>query len=202
MQYTFDLWKDRHRHRVDLSIYVTHLTKENAGLNTFEVLQKILTEKKLVGSTTASGFIIGTDSAVCFQDGPLYGIAQNCLHEQQNKDELGSKIRYSPVGLSFRKDYVFKKGGRPVIYESKDVAKSILPPAEWWRIVSFDLSGTVIIDWTHEREWRVKGDFTFELSEAIVVLNRTEAYRHFIKNTTPLLIESIAGIVVMDSVLS
>lgn len=27
-----------------------------------------------------------------------------------------------------------------------------------------------IIDWTHEREWRVKGDFEFELPQVYVLL--------------------------------
>lgn len=202
MQYTFEIWKNRHRHRSDISIYVTHLTRESEKIDPSGILLKILTEKKLIGSTTDKGFIIGNEKAVCFQDAPLYGVAQNSLHEQLNKKELGDKIRYRPVGISFRKDYVYKKGGRPVFYEKKDIAKKLLPENEWWRIVSFDLSDSVIIDWTHEREWRVKGDFSFELNEAIVLLPKTAEYTNFISNTPKEILNELGGIIVMDPVLS
>lgn len=203
MKYTFDIWKKRYRHRSDISTYVTHLTRENGAIKTYDVLLKILTEKKLLGSTTDKGFILGSEKAVCFQEAPIYGVAQNTLHEQLNRTELGDKVRYRPIGICFRKDYVYKKGGRPVFYEKKSIAKEILPKSEWWRIVSFDLSDKdEIIDWTLEREWRLKGDFEFELNEVIVLLPKVEEYEHFINNMPPLIIKSLAGIIVMDPILS
>ena len=35
----------------------------------------------------------------------------------------------------------------------------------------------------HEREWRLKGDFEFELSQAVVLLSNTTSYKLFIQNT-------------------
>ena len=91
--------------------------------------RKILTERKIVGSNK-NGFIIGNERAVCFQDIPLYGVCQNTFHEQENRAELGGSIRYNPIGLTFEKEYVFLKGGRPVLYEQKDIAKEIMPEKE------------------------------------------------------------------------
>lgn len=95
------------------------------------------------------------------------------------------------------------KGARPVLYEKRDVAKSFLPESEWWRIVSFDLSDDdSIIDWTHEREWRLKGDFDFELSEAYVYVVNQGAYKDFLKKAGLDLVSEIRGIVVLDPVLT
>ena len=59
----------------------------------------------------------------------------------------------------FPKRYVYNAGGRPVIYEDAEVAERMLPDKrDWWRIVKFDLSNKKkVVDWTHEREWRVPG---------------------------------------------
>lgn len=51
---------------------------------------------------------------------------------------------------------MYKKGGRPVIYDQTIEAKKYLPESQHWRIVNFDLSNDDrLVDWTHEREWRV-----------------------------------------------
>ena len=203
MKYTYEVWRNRHRHRSDISTYITHLTRTAKQKDAFKILYDILSSQKLIGSTTDKGFIIGNNRAVCFQDIPLYGVSQNTLHEQLNKKELGAKTRYNPVGLSFKKQYVFNKGGRPVFYEQKAIAKQILPEEEWWRIVSFDISdNNDIIDWTHEREWRVKGDFSFELDQAIILLPKSEDYQIFIQQYGTSISEKVGGIVVLDTILS
>lgn len=167
------------------------------------MLVKILKERKIIGSTTENGFIVGKERAVCFQDAPLQGLTQNLIHEQYHQKELGDKSRYLGFGLAFSKKYAYMKGARPVLYEKRDVAKSFLPESEWWRIVSFDLSDDdSIIDWTHEREWRLKGDFDFELSEAYVYVVNQGAYKDFLKKAGLDLVSEIRGIVVLDPVLT
>lgn len=201
--YNKDKWLKRLRQRSDISGYITHFTKEQKSLSVIDVLVKILNERKIIGSTTDSGFIIGSNKAVCFQDAPLYGLSQNLLHEQYNRPELGSKVRYKPCGLAFSKIYAFKKGARPVIYEQKSIAKKVLPESDWWRIVNFDLNDEDnIIDWTHEREWRIKGDFDFEIEETFVYLVNNNMYKLFLKKAGGDLIKQIKGIVVLDPVLS
>lgn len=200
--YNTDKWRKRIKSRSDITAHLTHLTKNDASYGDIDMVIKILREGKLIGSTTDKGFIIGSNPAVCFQEAPLYGVCQNVYHEQQNQAELGGKTRYHAVGLSFRKDYVFNHGGRPVLYEKTEIAKQMLPKEEWWRIVNFNLENQdKIIDWTHEREWRVKGDFTFDISEAYVLLINHDCYRYFIEHAGEKILSSIKGIITLQSVL-
>ena len=57
-----------------------------------------------------------------------------------------------------------------MLYENTEVAKGFLPTEEWWRIVKLDLSDdSNIVDWTHEREWRLPGDLEFELDKVTLI---------------------------------
>lgn len=192
----------RHRHRSDISLHITHLTKESVDLSVLQVLKKILTEKKITGSNQ-NGFVIGNSRAVCFQDIPLYGVCQNSFHEQVNRAELGGVLRYRPIGLTFEKEYIFSKGARPVLYEQKNIAKEILPENEWWRIVNYDLSNqNAIIDWTHEREWRIKNDFEFDINEAIIIMPRGNNYAELKEKFGDEILNQIKGITMLDPILT
>ena len=210
MPYQKPDWEKRIARRSDLSSQVVHLTrsavKDGHDVGPVDVLIKILLDRR-ISASTASGFIVGDTPAACFQDAPIYAIAQNIDAERQYRDKYDkSKIRYVGVGLMFNKVTVYQRRGRPVFYEDTERAKSILPECEWWRIVRFDLNNVDdMVDWTHEREWRVPGDFCFQLDEATVVLPSKEAYEEFIlkceahKQEANILHE-IRGIVTLGSV--
>lgn len=174
-------WKERISQRSDITTGLVHLTKGNDTMSAGQVLFKILKEGKLKGSTTSSGFICGDIEAVCLQDTPLYSLAQNVYFEQGLiKEGKSNKTRYTAFGIRFEKRFVYKKGGRPVIYDRIKDAKKYLPDTEWWRIVNLELSNDEnIIDWTHEREWRVPKELTFELSEISIVVGSTKALNSF-----------------------
>lgn len=182
-------WGKRISRRSDISMGLVHLTKGNDKLNSFQVLMKILKEQKLIGSTNQTingvprGFICGNEPVVCFQDVPLFSLSENILLEQQmHSDAPTAPIRYTAFGLRFDKRYIFQKGGRPVIYEKTEVAKKFLPNDEYWRIVKLDLDNVDnIIDWTHEREWRIKGDFSFDLNEVEILLSDQDSVNKFYK---------------------
>lgn len=182
-------WGKRISRRSDISMGLVHLTKGNEQLNAFQVLMKILKEQKIVGSTNQivnghpRGFICGNDAVVCFQDVPLFSLSENILLEQQMHSENPSlPIRYTAFGLRFNKRYIYQNGGRPVIYEKTSTAKNFLPQDEYWRIVKLDLDNDEnIIDWTHEREWRIKGDFNFCLSEVEILLSDQDSVKKFYK---------------------
>lgn len=203
MGYDLEKWAKRLQYRTDLSGFVYHLTKVdldddgNRIMEATERLVKIIKERKLNGSTTQSGFITGNRKAICFQDAPLSGIAQNVVHEREFKKELGDKVRYVGVGLAFPKSYIFQQGGRPVMYEKKETAKKILPKDEWWRIVDFDLTNKEnIIDWTHEREWRLPADeFNFDLTKVVILLPNGERYKEFIERLPSEDLTQIRGII-------
>ena len=206
-------WGQRISHRTDISMGLVHLTKGDGELSSLAVLMKILEEKTILGSTNKivggrpRGFICGSDPVVCFQDVPLHSLSENIFWEQQLHDKTPeAPIRYAPFGLRFDKRYVFRNGGRPVIYEDTNIAKNFLPENEYWRIVKLDLdSDDNIVDWTHEREWRIKGDFHFELSEVEILLSDQTSLKKFNryckeKNMENLLNE-IKGIVILKSLL-
>lgn len=183
MGYGIEEWKARIAQRSDLTTGLVHLTRDNDGEKALDVLVKILRDRKLLGSTTASGFIVGPRPAVCLQEAPLYSLAQNIYTEQNyRKQDPTAKIRYLGFGLQFSKASVFSKGGRPVIYDSTAVAKGYLPASQWWRIVNFDLSNKLsVVDWCHEREWRVPDELPFELMDVSILLPNASAYRAFVK---------------------
>ena len=188
MAYQKANWEDKIAHRSDLSSQLVHLTRstviDGRKVGPVDVLTKILLDRHISGSTTDTGFIVGDIRATCFQDVPVYSIAQNIYAEEHYRKAVpDAKLRYMAVGLMFNKRYVYQHGGRPVIYEETERAKEMLPADEWWRIVRFNLSDdSNLIDWTHEREWRLPGGFDFELEEATVLLPNKFGYDRFIHN--------------------
>ncbi|MBI2353740.1 MAG: DUF2971 domain-containing protein [Deltaproteobacteria bacterium] len=185
MAYTESDWSLRGTSRMDYGSQITHLTRSatqgGQEFTALDIVIKMLRERRIIGSTTASGFIIGDQPAVCFQDAPPYSICENIDFEWKLKKEKKlDKFRYEACGLMFQKPYIYRKGGRPVIYEKKEIATRMLPREEWWRIVNFDLSDPKkFIDWTHEREWRIPGDFEFEIDKATVVVMNAEQFKLF-----------------------
>lgn len=201
----FSEWRSRYKSRNDISSRLTHLTKGNTSEEAFITLLKILEERTLIGSTTDTGFIIGNKVAVCLQEAPLNAIAENLLYEKKLREETNCKVRYSAFGLRFNKAWIYKKGGRPVIYEQKEIIKSILPADEYWRIVNYDLTDKQnMIDWTHEREWRVPGNIEFEYKDIEVLVASNMYYKKFveycIENQKLDMLKEINGIVVMNTI--
>lgn len=209
MSYTKKDWIRRISERSDMCSFLVHLTRESQEIpSVLDVAVKMLIERRLIGSSTDSGFICGSRHAVCFQDAPLHSICQNTFFEQKKIEQDSSqKLRYRALGLAFPKDYLFQKGARPVIYEKTDVAKAFLPQDEWWRIVRLDLSDpNAFIDWTHEREWRVPGDLEFDLDEVTLIGIRNTTIntiaKKFMDATGEELRDKVRGIVTLHDVLA
>jgi hypothetical protein len=83
--------------------------------------------------------------------------------------------RYEPYGIAVTKLWLFEKGGRPVIYDHPD-AFDLLPESQQYRFMKYDpING---IDFTWEREWRIRTD-SLELDPAqtlVVVPSSSEAF--------------------------
>lgn len=166
-------WREKISNRSDLVARLSHLTGRKASNDdgAFEVLWKILTEKRLIASG-AEGFINGDIKAVCFQEVPLQAMAENVLR---------GNTHYFGFGLRVNRGFFYRRGGRPVFYGEVDHLKKILPATEYWRIVSMNLNDPDrIIDWTHEREWRHPGDFEFDWSEIEVIVKDHIYFEKFI----------------------
>lgn len=195
-------WRKRISERTDMVARITHLTRGKDSEEAFENLWKIVLDKKLNGSGN-SGFINGTRKAVCLQELPLSAIAENLMYEKT----LGDKIRYSPFGVRFHKGFIYKQGGRPVIYEDKNIMKDLLPEDEYWRIVDLKLADIeAYVDWTHEREWRVPEELNFNYGNIEVIVENGKYYRMLVdrclKQNKADILTGIHGIITLDSVYS
>lgn len=102
-----------------------------------------------VGGTEST--IKGPTPAVCFTEQPLSSFIVSCSVLSD---------RCHPFAVAVRKDRLFEYGGRPVIYGDEYLLDD-LPDGRkylWVRynpIPSRQLGGYPV-DWTHEREWRVR----------------------------------------------
>jgi len=206
MSHNFETWRDRIRKREDLTVMLTHLTKPRELLTTTdendvnalatENLINLLKDGVLKGSTTSSGFIVGDRPAVCFYEAPLLAIAQNVRHEIDSylENRGNRKLRYCGAGLMFHKCHIFKLGGRPVIYDRTETAKQYLTADLHWRIVNYNPGLDCPIDWTHEREWRVPGDFDFSSEQFAVLLPDATTFKSFIRNCPPEVLGRVSAI--------
>lgn len=195
-------WRKRFKHRMDLSSRVTHLTKGKDEDEAFRNLISILEGKRIIGRKS---FSCGETPIVCLQDAPLSAIAENLQYEEMLRKEEKQKIRYLGFGIRFQKQFIYEQGGRPVIYDNTDAAKKYLLPKEWWRIVRLDLSNSEeVVDWTHEREWRVVKEIVFNYSQCEIIVPSARYYKKFVKycleNDRKDILLGIRGIIVMASV--
>ena len=196
-------WEERFKHRNDITTRITHLTNGDTPEKAFENLLSILEDRTIKGG---HGYVCGSDAVVCLQEAPLGSIAENLLYERAlRKATESTKHRYRAFGLRFTKIHIYKLGGRPVIYGPTSEFRNILPQDEWWRIVDLQLNHTKsIVDWTHEREWRIKGDLTFTYNQIEVILPCWSYYQKFVKycldNSKEEMLKEIRGIISLDSV--
>ena len=196
-----DLWRNRISSRSDLVARITHLTRANTDDEAFELLWKILSEKTLKGSDN-KGFVVGNKRAVCFQEVPLYSIVENLLFE----DSLTGRKRYSWFGLRFNKILMYRSGARPVVYGKTEEIKQKIQETDYWRIVDLDLEDENVVDWSHEREWRILGDYSFEYDDIEVIVKDDKYYRKFVEKCLEEnrmdIMKGIHGIVPLNTVIS
>ncbi|MBE5922077.1 MAG: DUF2971 domain-containing protein [Lachnospiraceae bacterium] len=201
-------WTERVHNRADIVTRLTHLTRATESMDALEVLVKILEDKRLIGSTTQSGYIVGNTPAVCLQETPLEALAAHIRYENESFGQIDKcDVRYSGIGIRFNKVFVYRSGGRPVIYDKTEYLKSILPEEQYWRIVNFDLDNNEnCIDWTHEREWRVPNELVFDYDKIELIFPTDEVYRRFVsyceENNKIHIMKEIHGILILSSIVS
>ena len=130
--------------RGDLSNRLVHLTRDTAE-NTADVnFLSIIKSKELRGSIRD---IRGGFHCVCLSEAPL-GVITQTLKPQEN-----GGMRYKPFGVIVSKSWLFQQGGRPVIYQSHQ-EYDLLHCDQRYRHVRYDPQNG--IDYTWEREWRIR----------------------------------------------
>lgn len=135
--------------RRDVGSFLFHFTKTQTAdkvlLTADSILEKILVDEKIIAGT---GFIRAGIPCVCFTESPIAELASTFIRFGM---EEGVSKRYEPYGIAVTKEWLFSKGGRPVIYQKADEYKW-LPPTLQYRHVAYEPPKT---DFTWEREWRV-----------------------------------------------
>ena len=155
------------RVRLDLSDWLWHFTRRDR--DPLAALKSILESGHIRGG--ADRYCAYT--AVCFTEMPLTeAIRQSATLEEH------SYQRFSDYGIGFRKDWIFSKGGLPVIYQPERM-RDRLPETIRWRHCELDY--TKGIDFTWQREWRVPTallSFTADDDPFVVVRTEEEAMIH------------------------
>ncbi|MEX0805532.1 MAG: hypothetical protein WD688_19760 [Candidatus Binatia bacterium] len=150
--------------RADISPYLIHFTSGQSHADAFTRLRKIIADRKLIAG---SRFIKGNYRCVCFSEAPLASLKGGLVNEDYYS-------RYSPFGIMVSKQWLFAQGGRPAIYQSDEEYHS-LPESNRWRHVLYQpRNSKETVDFTWEREWRIKCDcLAFDQSSAkVIVLDR------------------------------
>lgn len=141
--------------REDISEFLFHFTK---GGDAFETLQKILDEGKLRS--------FNEDRYICFTEAP---ITMLCGFFKYVERTYSAPTIIAPYGVGIKKDVLFQKGARPVIYGTRE-EKKLLPEKLQWRHVNMNLPD---YDFSWLREWRIKCNYIKFKPEHIIVITRT-----------------------------
>jgi hypothetical protein len=130
--------------RPDITDKLVHFTSGATEEEAFKRLQKIITERRLVGS---SAKILGNYNCVCFSEAPLTSLQHGLVNPS-------AYSCYSPFGILVEKRWIFEQGGRPVIYQP-NAEFELLPEPIRWRHMRYEPG---VVDLTWESEWRIKCD--------------------------------------------
>lgn len=153
-------------YRNDISTSLIHLTRGTDDETPLDILKKILSDGKIKGSNN-TGFIKGKNSATCFTEMPISATKYFATGPEEDLPKQGLKFSY--YGIAISKKSGFHSGARPVIHLPNDEAEWI-PEDERWRHVRLEEE---VVDWTHEREWRLLGDYLLKKSRGIYILHWT-----------------------------
>jgi len=139
--------------RSDLSQVLVHFTKEmTPNVKPFDILRNILNMGRVLASKAEYITRYYSDGTACFYDVP---------HQNWSQLINTNPSRRRGYGIIVMKVDFWHKGGRPAIY-TENFDPFFWPESERYRISPLDLCKQPYpYDWTHEREWRIRGDFYF-----------------------------------------
>lgn len=134
--------------REDISTYLVHFIKGDDYEEAFRTLTSIVRGSQLLGGT---GFIKGSYRCVCFSEAPIKTLGQMLM-----KPSIHG-VKYKPFGIIVEKKWLFEQGGRPVIYETDSEYTNLVEELRW-RHVRYEQHLDPPIDFSWEREWRIRVD--------------------------------------------
>src|SRR5687768_13062509 len=93
--------------------YTQQMRVRTSPATAMTVLQNILVERRFVGS---SAYIRGGHRCICFTEAPI-GEVVSLFRLSELAAQGGLRPKYEPFGVAVTKEWLFTKGGRPVIYQ-------------------------------------------------------------------------------------
>jgi hypothetical protein len=108
---------------------LVHFIHGRDPAHAFGTLRRILEERQLRCGT---GYIKGNHCCVCFSEAPLPYLGRALL------EGYSAESPYHPFGILAKKVWLYRQGGRPVIYQP-DGEYEALPEDLRWRHVRFEL---------------------------------------------------------------
>ena len=134
--------------RDDLSTKLIHLTRGDEYGDAANRFLNIIYNTHIAGGNNS---IRGGYRCVCFSEAPISKLAQVL---SLSLDIPQGRMRYRPFGVMIDKRWLFAAGGRPVIYQP-EAEYDQLPETHKYRHVRYEPPH---IDWTWERECRIRTD--------------------------------------------
>lgn len=189
--------------KLDYSPMLVHLTRKDTEFQAKDVLGIILNENTLRAYNHHCYFSKDLDNSqsepvknkfrvVCFTETPI-GQIDVLLNKV-----AGRNFKPDPYGLVFKKDYIREKGGNPVFYVTKKIAKPMYDflykeyiqgkeqvPEELCRLLALVNICEKGNDFHWEREWRIVGDLEFQLNDIYCGLCNEEDIPQFERNYSP-----------------
>jgi hypothetical protein len=155
------------RKRPDVAANLLHLLRGDSRGDAFALLRTVIAEHCVAGSAAA---IRDGSTCVSFAEAPIKQLRE-VFRWSAERD-----ARVQPFGVLLGKDYLFALGGRPVIYQS-DAEYEELPASLQYRHVRYDPITVPPIDFTWEREWRLRADVLQLEPERCCIVVASEADR-------------------------
>jgi hypothetical protein len=146
----------------DISDELIHFTGGGGECmdDAFASLRAIVRERRLIAS---SGRIRGGYRCVSVTDAPIAAFGPPWASRFPFN-------RYSQFGMMFDRNWIYERGGRPVIHQPGSDFH-LLPDDLRWRHVRHEPTAEHVVDWTWEREWRVPcEELAFTPAEAVIVV--------------------------------
>jgi hypothetical protein len=167
----------------DFSPFLVHLTRDSDEVPARDVLKTILDENTLRAYNHFCYFSTALKKSenvpleskfrvVCFTETPIGQIDVLLIPVAERK------FKPEHYGLVFKKSYIREKGGNPVFYVTRQIAKPIYyllyeahivgkeqAPEQLCKLLALVSLCEEGNDWHWEREWRVVGDLEFDLND-------------------------------------
>lgn len=153
--------------------------KFNTAETAADILGKIVQGGTLRGS---SRWTYGIDT-ICFTEAPIQEF-NSVFALASIASEKHLRPRYEPYGVAVSKNWLFSKGGRPVIYDHPDAQKKY-PHELLYRFCPYNPESDV--DYTWEREWRIDSkELKLDPKHTLVIVpTSAEAFEIVYKNANP-----------------